>query len=270
MKKRSLGIIITLLAVFLLSACRETGGTQGIKLLDNASPETSAMALYYFDGEKTEMKWLFDQDEEEKIIDEINKLNIRSADSSKIADIKAPCYGIGISDKEGYDICLSYCDGLWLTKDGSVYKANYNLKKLYDKTSYAGDSYDGGLMFPNAALLGEYDVSFYQKAEDLPGEKDGISLSFVSFEDNIVTLSIKNDSDSDFLYGEYYSLQKKIDGEWYTLPMKMTNYGFVAIGLLLRAGETTEETCDLFPYGTLEKGIYRIEKEGLAAEFEVQ
>ena len=267
MKKSILGIIISLLAVFLLSACKETGG---IKLLDNASPETCALALYYFDGEKTEMKWIFDQEEEEKIIEEINKLNTKQVDSSKIADIKVPCYGIGISDKDGEEICLSYCDGLWLTKDGNVYKAKYNLKKLYDKTSDTGNSYDGGLLYPNAALLGEYDVRFYQKVGDFPGEKNNISLSFVSFEDNIVTVSLKNDSGADFFYGEYFSLQKKIDGEWYVLPMKMTNWGYTDIGLYLPAGESSEEICNLMPYGTLEKGTYRIEKEGLAAEFEVQ
>ena len=267
MKKSSLGILITLIAVFLLSACK--GSTQNIKLLDNASPETSAMALYYFDGEKTEIKWIFDQSEEETIIEEVNNLKIKSVDSSKMAEIKAPCYGIGICDKDGEEMCFSYCDGIWLAKDGSVYKANYNLKKYYDKAPDSDESYDGGIVFPNAALLGEYDISFYEKAGDMPSEKNNISLSFVSLEDNIVTVSIKNDSRSDFLYGEYFSLQKKIDGEWYILPMK-DDCAYVAIGLWLPAGETSEEICNLTPYGTLEKGTYRIEKEGLAAEFEVQ
>ena len=270
MKKSSLKYFISsLFFVLVLSACN-AGGTQDIILFENASPETCALELCYFDGEKTEIKWLFDQEEEEKIIEEINSLKTKAMDSSKIEEFKVPCYGLGISNKDGEEMTLTYSDGLWLLKDGSVYKAKYDLKKIYDKASYGPNTYDGGLLFPNAALLGENDIRFYQKSEDLPSEKNGISLSFVSFEDNLVTVSLKNDSDADFFYGEYYSLQKKIDGEWYTLPYKMTNWGFVDIGLWLPAGETSEEICDLTPYGTLEKGTYRIEKEGLVAEFELQ
>lgn len=271
MKKSSLKYFISsLFFVLVLSACN-AGGTQDIILLENADPENCTLEICYFDGEKTEIKWLCDDEEAEKVIEEINSLKTKAMDSSKIEEFKIPCYGLGICNKDGEEMNLTYSDGLWLLKDGSVYQAKYDIKKLYDKVSDEDDmnSYDGGILFPNAALLGKYDNRFYRKSEDLPSEKNGVSLSFVSLEDNRVTVSIKNDSDGYFSYGEYYTLQKKIDGEWYTLPC-VKEWAFYDVLLEIPAGVKTEEICDLTPYGTLEKGTYRIEKEGLVAEFEIQ
>ena len=269
MKKSSLKYFISsLFFILVLSACN-AGGTQDIILLENADSEECALELCYFDGEKTEIKWIFDDEEEEKVVAEINSLKTKAMDSSKIEEFKVPCYGLGISNKDGGEMTLTYSDGLWLLKDGSVYQAKYDLKKLYDKTPEVINSYDSGILFPNAALLGKYDIRFYRKSEDLPSEKNGVSLLFVSLVDNRVTVSIKNDSDGYFSYGEYYTLQKKIDGEWYTLPC-VKEWAFYDVLLEIPAGATTEEICDLTPYGTLEKGTYRIEKEGLAAEFEIK
>lgn len=70
--KKIIIYVICISALLALSGC---GNKQDCKLLENASPETSAMSFYYFDGEKTIVKWLYDQEKEKKIIDEINKLH---------------------------------------------------------------------------------------------------------------------------------------------------------------------------------------------------
>ena len=68
--------------------------------------------------------------------------------------------------------------------------------------------------------------------------------------------------------GGHVWTQIKIDDEWYTIPVKLSNYGFNDLGYILKPHESNEMVCDLTPYGELESEMYRIEKEGIVAEFE--
>ena len=54
------------------------------RLLENASPATSALAIYYFDGEETKQKWIFDDEKKNEVIAEINGLNDRKEPQSRI------------------------------------------------------------------------------------------------------------------------------------------------------------------------------------------
>ncbi len=265
-------ITVSIIACIIVGICFLTNPKAGdIKLLDNASPETSAMSFHYFDGEKTEIKWLYDEKEEQKIIDDINILATKKNDSSRIAEFTTPCYGLEISDKDGYMIWLTYCNGLWLNKDGSIYEAKYNFEKLYkDVHSDSTEIMSGGSGMTNAGLLGEYDVRYYSKASEMSSQRNGVELSISAIEDNTVTILIQNKSSEDFIYGTYYSLHKEIDGVWYVLPPKLSNYGFTDIAYVMPVGENREEQCDLTMYGELLEGHYRIEKEGMVAEFSVK
>lgn len=237
-------------------------------LLDKASPQTSAMAFYYFDGKNTVIKRLYDQAEEQRIIDEINMLNITPVEKTKVSEMKVPCYGLEISDIDGYEIWLTYSNGLWLLKSGDVYEAKYDFDSLYSDIPDDDSTISlGGMSMINSAILGQYDTRYYSKSENLENTKEGITLSFVSYENNIVTVKLQNDSDEDFFYGMYFTLQKEIDGVWYSLPVRLSNYAFEDIGLILPAGQNSEETCDLTMYGDLDSGHYRIEKEGMATDF---
>ena len=60
----------------------------------------------------------------------------------------------------------------------------------------------------------------------------------------------------EFSYGEYFSLQKQTNGQWYTIPVKADNVGFQDIAHILPDGESISETYNLDLYGTLEPGIY--------------
>lgn len=256
-------IIILLLSV----GC---GKHQDCILLDHASPDTSSMTFYYFDGEKTEIRWLYDEAQEKEIIKKINSLPTKMVNSEQIADMKEPCFGLEISDSDGYDIWLTYSNGLWLLKDGTVYTSKYDFEKLYSSIPREGMYVmDGGIYMLNSAYLGEYDLRYYQKAEEMCDTLDEVSISVESFDGSSVTLNIQNDSSEDFYYGTYYSLQKQIDGVWYRLPVKLSNYGFTDIGMILNSHSSTQEQCDLTMYGKLEEGHYRIEKEKMVAEFVV-
>lgn len=265
-------ITLSILTCIIVGICFLTNPKGGdIRLLDKASASTSAMSFHYFDGEKTEIKYLYDVKKEQAIIDEINRLAAKKCESSRIAEFTTPCYGLSISNEEGYMMLLTYCNGLWLNKDGSVYEAAYDFEKLYNNiTSESMEIVNGGSGMTNTGLLGEYDVRFYSQAPEMGSEKDAVILSISAIEGNNVTVVINNNSSEDFVYGSYYSLQKEIEGTWYVLPHKLSNYAFTDIAYIIPGGESREEVCDLTMYGELLDGHYRIEKGGMVAEFSIR
>lgn len=248
--------------LFLLTLCC-CSPKQEYKLLENADISQNSLALFCFDGEQTTIKYVFNR-EEERIISEINKLNARQVDLDNIPDLKIPCFGLEIGD-----ISLTYSNGYWLDKNGKVYKANYDFKNAYIKAeSDEPIISSGGLLMPNSWYLGAKDVRFYQKSKYMKNVKAGLSISFVSYEDNIATVNLKNTAHIDGTVGEYFTLQKKIDGEWYTIPPKEPMV-FHAVGYSLQEGQDIDMKCHLNAYGDLQKGQYRIEMEGIVCEFEI-
>ncbi len=96
-----------------------------------------------------------------------------------------------------------------------------------------------------------------------------MSLHFVSIDGNKVTVEYNNNSDKEYLYGDYYYLQKNINGEWYQIPVALSNYAFNDIAHILNPGGNAKFTCNLTMYGELEAGHYRIVKENLYTEFDI-
>ena len=263
-KLYAFAVCITML--FALCSC---SNRQPQKLMQDASVETSGLALYCFDGEKTTVKWIF-QEQENKIVSDINKLKAYPVDAAAIPDIKLPCYGLEISDSKGEEISLTYSNGYWLDKNGSVYKAKYDLEKIFKEAeSETTADFDGGIDLPNSWILGQRDVRFYSKAGDMKSEKEGMSISFVSYSADVVTVKLKNTSSQEVVTGEYFTLQRQIDGIWYKIPPREKMI-FHDIGYSLGAGQEIEFKCDLKLYGDLPQGLYRVEKEGIVAEFEKQ
>ena len=255
--RKIIPVILCLTMLLPLCACEQG---KEIKLLENTDYEDGATTLYYFDGETTYYKFVFDTDEEKKIVESINELKAREVDPSKAKEITIPCYGISTYNKSGYEVKLTYGNGYWLMQDGSVYKAKYDLASLYDSfPPEDSDPYKGGIWFPNSAWLGPYDVRFYRKESDMPGEKDGMSLSLVDLKGKTATVRFTNNSEYEYVFGEDYSLQKLIDGEWYTLSTK-EDICFNAMGYHVDPGASRDMDCDLTPYGELEEGSYRIAK----------
>ncbi|MCT4686580.1 M56 family metallopeptidase [Vallitalea sp.] len=94
---------------------------------------------------------------------------------------------------------------------------------------------------------------------------DGVTMTLKEGTDSStsLTLVIKNNSSSQCTYGEYFWLEKKIDGNWYQVPVVIDgNYGFNDIGYDLASGEEREWQVDWdWLYGNLDTGEYRIVKD---------
>lgn len=122
------------------------------------------------------------------------------------------------------------------------------------------------------ALLRGINISGKNKVPMSELKKGFETLAFVEVKTYLnsgseITVRITNNSGEEFSYGEYFSIQKQIDGQWYTVPVRADNVGFQDIAHILTNGESASETYNLNIYGTLEPGTYRLVVETLSAEF---
>lgn len=273
-------LLPVLLALCLLTGCGETKrpdppqpepSPESGNLLETASPETSALILYCYDGETVTARYLFDVEREREIIAEINALSAAEGEESDLAGWQCPSYGLWISDKEGLDISVAWSDGLWLDGAGKIYHVAADFPRYW--TELEGEMEDDSLSvlhFPNSEYLSVYDSRFLSAADTVPSDLPaGLTLEVTGISEGVATLTLTNESGSEFCYGEYFALQQEIDGVWYDMVLK-DNVAFVDIGNLLPTGEQTTFTKDLSIYGQPEPGrAYRIVMNGLTAEFAI-
>lgn len=124
--------------------------------------------------------------------------------------------------------------------------------------------------------------SSYDKVNNLNGITMNIKKETLSY--GGVILIFENNTNDDFIYGEHFIIEKKIDGKWYEVPVTIDgNYGFNDIGYELSPGEKKELELDWkWLYGELKafkyrivKGIIKLEssrdskEDYLAAEFSI-
>lgn len=78
-----------------------------------------------------------------------------------------------------------------------------------------------------------------------------------------LTIAFKNNSRRQCIYGEYFCMEKKINGKWYQVPAAIKgNYAFDAIGYNLAAGSDSEWKVSWdWLYGSLDTGEYRLVKD---------
>lgn len=105
---------------------------------------------------------------------------------------------------------------------------------------------------------------------DLPITQYTITNNFenvsMAIKDNTVspvelTLVLENNSDAHCIYGQYFIVEKNIEGAWYQVPTIIDNYGFDDIGYELLPDTSEEWSVNWeWLYGSLDEGDYRIVK----------
>ena len=249
-----------------------TGPSETVDLMPGASPETSALALYIYDGQSVTRQFLFD---ERKMEDALK--DFRSADVQPVtlnpADLKAPYYGLEIGGKDGFSVCGLWSQGYFIMGDGSAYRFDYDftaLEQYFDGD--VPDTFSDSAYLPCAEYAARtadgWNTDFLIPAEEPAGEK-GISMKLVSLEEKNVNVRYVNHSGSEWSYGLYAELHAQVDGEWYTLPT-VGDYVVISIAKLVPAGKDVEESYSLQPWGDLFPGTYRLVGNGLSAEFSVE
>ena len=241
---------------------------KGGNILAGASPDTSALQMYYFDGETVVVRTLYDSDTEKEVIKKINGIPLQAAEEDALSQMEPPFYGFWISGQDGFDISVAASGGVWLKNDGAVYYGDTDLSVLWEQMEGKDEDTWNVLSFPNAGRLSAYHTIFLLKADEQTAEvPEGLTLTVEDIGTSEITVRITNNSGEEFSYGEYFSIQKQIDGQWYTVPVRADNVGFQDIAHILPNGESASETYNLDIYGTLEPGTYRLVVETLSADF---
>ena len=241
---------------------------KGGNILAGASPDTSAFQMYYFDGETVVVRTLYDSGAEKEVIKKINGIPLQAAEEDALSQMEPPFYGFWVSSQDGFDISVTASGGVWLKNDGAVYYGDTDLSGLWEQMEGKDEDTWNALNFPNAGRLSAYHTIFLLKADEQTAEvPEGLTLTVEDIGTSEITVRITNNSGEEFSYGEYFSIQKQIDGQWYTVPVRADNVGFQDIAHILPNGESASETYNLNIYGTLEPGTYRLVVETLSAEF---
>ena len=133
---------------------------EDISLLGKASPQSSALEIFRFDGENTIRRTVFDEGWKDKVINAVNSLNLTPADENEVTGWTEPCYGISMGDTDGMEIWLTYSNGLWIKKGGALYRGELDLETFFDEAASLDRtleySFESGISMPNSAILAKH------------------------------------------------------------------------------------------------------------------
>lgn len=239
-------------------------------LLENASVSSSAMGFWEYDGNTAYMCWLFNKDSEQEIVNYINNIELESPVNGIDAEkLTGNMYAITIWDKDGNDISFTWRDGYVFLKDGNIYKADIDFNRIKDyqweeKNQTKITSFP--CMYYIAKKDGKWNKNFLEKSKKL--KANGLKITSVKLNGTGLNIKLKNTKKTQALFGEYFSLQVKIDGKWYYIPAK-EEMAFNDIAHILEAGKSIKKTYNISPYGELPAGKYRIVIEGASATFNI-
>ena len=245
----------------------------GADLLANASPETSALAFYVYDGETVEQRYLFEAEETRQLLGVLSAVTLTETADWTPADLTLPVYGIEIGGKDGWTVQGAWSNGHWIAQDGTAYRFDYDFSTLPQKYNWADvTEWNTTTILPCARFLAQavdgWHTEWMTPSATLVAP-EGITAELVENKKDAVTIRLTNHSETEWMYGDGFSLQVLLDGVWYNVPELPGNWAFNAIGYTLSAGDSTEKTYHLAPYGDLPSGTYRLETEGLTAEFNI-
>ena len=249
----------------LLCGC---GGGLNVDLLPNASVENSALALYSGSGGAAEVTWLFDKEQEQELIEGLEALPVYSGAEVDLSKLSGDIYALSITDNEGFDVGGLWQDGVWIAGDGSVFKLDIDFPALKEKYSWKESNTLSLANMPNIHYLakngGEWNTAYLTKSGEI--SERGLDFVIQKVENNIIYTEITNPTKEENAVGLYFSLEVKLDGEWYDIPSEQLMM-FNDIALIVPAEGSVEQRYDFSGYGDLPAGDYRIVTDFGAAEF---
>lgn len=239
-----------------------------IQLFRNVSPETSALALWYYDGTNVERSFLYDVETEHEVIDYFNHLKVKEADEVSLTDLTGPMYGFDIAKKDGMYFSAVWRDGYWLDHEDNIYQVTPDFNQILNQYSWKDKDTMSIITFPNLYRLALSDGTWKKEllSESKKLNSDGLAIQIKEFDGTILNVTLMNQTDAELCYGEYFTIQVQLDGVWYDIPAK-EELCFNDIAYLLAGKEENEKTYDISFYGELPEGTYRLVVEGASAEF---
>lgn len=127
--------------------------------------------------------------------------------------------------------------------------------------------------YTDSIMAGRYQLSFkmvkgndYETIDKLSTVFELGDIDVVMFVNEVspteIKLTVTNDSEYDYIYGEHYKIEKYFNGKWREIDTVIQNYTFNDIGYTLEAMQTEEININWkWLYGELSLGKYRIIKD---------
>ncbi len=268
-KKLSIFITVLILAILIINMT-SCGRTMSNGLMEGASPNTSALALYHYNGERASCSYIYDSNTTKSILNELDSVKATEVENWSLNDITQPIYGLWITATDGSGIFTAWSNGYWISQVGKVYRFDFSFADLEKKYPWSDkQEFFPFADFPCARFLTQ-DESGWNSMLLTPAAEleppDGVTMTLESWDQDTVKVNITNNRGTDWMYGEHYSLQLLLDGVWYEIPAMPGHWGFNDIGLIVQAGEKKNKTYHLTMYGELPSGTYRIAAYGLSVE----
>ena len=106
------------------------------------------------------------------------------------------------------------------------------------------------------------DIQLAKESLYKPINIENITISISNVSKTGATIIIKDTNKIPYTYGQWYKIEKNINGKWYELKTIIDNYGFTSIGYLPDKNNEVKFVIDWeWLYGKLPLGNYRILKQ---------
>ena len=95
-----------------------------------------------------------------------------------------------------------------------------------------------------------------------PVAVENISISITDISSSGASITIKDTNEDPYVYGQWYKIEKEVNGKWYEVETNRKNYGFTEEGHIV--GENDELNFHIdwkWLYGELPTGQYRLLKQ---------
>jgi hypothetical protein len=265
--------LLPLICVLLTLCLASCGKAQSNGLMKGASPETSALTLYRYDGNNNYCAYLYDSGDVRKVLDELDANKAVKAENWSLGDITMPVYGFWIGSVDGPGIFVAWSNGYWIAQDETAYSFDFDFGKLEQNYAWTDKmGFTDFAMFPCARVLTQdengWDSTLLKPAPELNAPA-GIAMALESWDKDVISVNFSNNSGAEWTYGEYFNLQVQLDGKWYEIPAAPGNWGFNDIAHVIRDGEEQKKEYHLAMYGALPTGTYRFVAYGLSVEGEM-
>lgn len=264
-------MLCMLLALLLLTGC---AGRQRVDLMPTASPDTSALALYIYDGETVTRQFLFETAQvREEALKDFREAKAQPVEVD-VTTLQPPYYGLEMGSTGIGSVHGLWADGYFIADDGSTYEFDYDFEAFLSDYPWSNlDEFRMLTVMPCASYMAKteagWNKNFLTPAAEAPWP-NGIGIELVEQTDEAVTVRLVNNSGEDWGFGYAFHVDVLLDGQWYTIPAE-EEMAFVEVLLMLPQDGDHVEIYNLEPYGDLPAGIYRLVTDGgLWVEFEIK
>ena len=262
--------VLLCILVSVLAACAPVSNG----LMREASPETSALTLYIYEGSEVRRFSLFNTEETKSLLEKLDSVKSTKVEGWTLGDITLPVYGLETGTTDGDALVAAWSNGYWITQNGAAYSFDFDFASLEQSYNWKNESsFPSFNVFPCAHFLSQdesgWNTTLLTPAVE-PAPPPGISMILKSFDSTGLRVYIANNSGSEWMYGETFVLQALLGNSWYEVPTLPGRWMFSMVGIIVRDGEVKQHIYTLESYGDLPAGVYRVAAFGLSAEFSVE